>query len=459
MAKGTLEVRLPDGLKAPCLKLAEAIRAAGGRALLVGGSVRDALLGEAAEDLDIEVFGLEPTELEKIIQAHYPYDAVGQSFGVLKLKGLAIDISIPRRESKQGLGHQGFLIAADPHLSFKAAAARRDFTINAISWDPLTRELIDPFDGQKDLCAKTLRHVGPQFREDPLRVLRAMQFLARFELTIAEETLEECRAITPEGLSKERLMGEWKKWVLQGKKPSLGLHFLKACGWLQYYPELAALDGCPQDTEWHPEGDVFAHTAHCMDAYARERIGDSWEDLVVGFAVLCHDLGKPATTAPDENGRLRCFRHEIVGEGPTRSFLGKLTDEKALVEAVVPLVHAHMRPRELYLTQASDAAIRRLAAKVERIDRLVRVAHADMSGRPPLTIGDFPEGKWLLHRAQELAVVAQKPTPIILGRHLIALGLKPSPEFSKILKAGYEAQLDGTFHDEAGGIAFCKTLL
>lgn len=426
------------------LALAEAVRAAGGRALLVGGWVRDALLGHPSKDADVEVFGLAAESLERLLSKQFRYDRVGRAFAVYKLKGLPIDVSLPRRESKSGPGHKGFVVEGDPEMSFAEAARRRDFTLNAMLWDPLTGELVDLYGGKEDLENRVLRHVSDKFAEDPLRVLRGMQFIARFELSAAPETVALCRSIEPEGLPRERLFEEWKKLLLKGVRPSHGLDFLRETGWVQYFPELEALIGCPQDPEWHPEGDVWAHTGHCLDAFARERVGDAWENLIVGLAVLCHDMGKPETTFTDEDGRIRSPRHEVVGLRPAESFLRRLTEEKAIFEEVLPLVEAHMRPNALYKTQAGDAAIRRLARLVKRLDRLLRVVQADMGGRPPLPATGEAEA-WLRERAEELAVKDAAPEPILQGRHLIEAGLKPGKHFGEILEAAYEAQLDGAF--------------
>lgn len=455
-----MRVDIPDSdLREAQETICRDVRDAGGRAFLVGGSVRDALLGEPAEDLDIEVFGVTPDRLRELLEARFKIDLVGQSFGVIKIRHLAIDVSLPRRESKRGLGHKGFEIHSDPGLPMAEAARRRDFTINAIAWDPLTEEVVDPAGGVEDLERRRLRHVSEKFAEDPLRVLRAMQFAARFALHVVPETVALCRTIEPEGLARERLFDEWKKLVLLGRTISLGLAFLRASGWLQYFPELEALIGCPQDPEWHPEGDVWIHTLHVMDAFAADRLGDEREDLVVGFACLCHDLGKPSTTTHDEDGRIRSRGHEEAGEGPTRALLARLGEQKKLADEVVPLVKEHLRPIALYKDDASSSAVRRLARRVGRIDRLVRVCRADHRGRPPLPWDGFPAGDWLLEKAAELRVAEAAPKPIVLGRHLIDRGLEPGPEFGPILEACFEAQLDDRFDDLEGGLAYLDEFL
>ncbi len=412
------------------------------------------LMGVPVKDIDIEVLRVESDALQALLDERFEVSLVGKAFGVLKIHGLPIDVSIPRREVKDGAGHKGFAIDADPNLPVKEAARRRDFTINAVAWNPLTDEWIDPYDGRRDLQAGILRHVSEKFIEDPLRVLRAAQFTARFDLKVANETVALCAKIEPETLPPERIWEEWKKILLLGHNISAGLELLRACGWIRYTPELESLIGCEQEPEWHPEGDVWVHTGHAMDAFAKERVGDEWEDLVVGLAVLCHDFGKPATTQM-AGGRIRSPRHEPEGAAPTRAFIERMTNQEDLVEQVVPLVTCHLRPYELHRSQASDSAIRRLARKVGRVDRLVRVARADMQARPPLPF-DFPAGDWLLERAEALDVADSAPKPIVMGRDLIALGMAPGPAFSPILDACYEAQLDGEFltHDE--GLAFAR---
>ncbi len=442
----------------PVRVLASELQDEGGTALIVGGSARDVLCGEQPMEIDLEIRGLEPDNLRSLLTRRHEVNEFGKSFGILKLKGLPIEIALPRAETKVAPGHRGFDVEVDPHLPFPQAAARRDFTINAMGLDPLTGELHDPHGGKADLENRVLRHVGPAFVEDPLRVLRGMQLAARFHLTADPDTIALCQTIGLEGLPEERILEEWKKLILKGNSISMGLSFLRATTWLRFFPELADLVDCQQDPEWHPEGDVWTHTLHCMDAFAANRVGDDWEDLVVGFAVLCHDFGKPQTTATDEDGRIRSLRHEPAGEAPTRAFLAHMTKQKDLFEEVVPLVRRHLAPRTFFEDQASDGAIRRLARQVIRIDRLVRVAAADMAGRPPKS-GDFPEGEWLLQRAEELRVKDSAPKPLVLGRHLIERGLEPGPSFTPILDNCFEAQLDGAFDDQPGGLAHLDQLL
>ena len=426
---------------------------------LVGGCVRDSLLGLSPKDIDIEIYKLPPETIEAVLSKHFKIDTVGKNFGVLLLKGYSIDVSLPRKESKTGLKHTDFKITGDPYMHPKVAALRRDFTINAISYDLVKEIIYDPYNGIDDLSKKHLRHISPAFSEDPLRVLRAMQFIARFNLSVSPDTLKLCQSLNPNEIHKERIWEEWKKLVLKGHRISLGLQFLKDCDWLSYFPELSALTECEQDPEWHPEGNVWEHTKHCMDAFSKNRMGHDWEDLIVGLATLCHDMGKPKTTIRGEDGKIRSPQHDMEGVVIAKAFLARMTEQKKVFDQVLPLVSEHMRPHNLYINNSGDSAIRRLANKVNRIDRLIRVFQADQLGKPPLKVTEDPVSDWLAERSQQLELQASAPKPIILGRHLLAENLKPSPIFKNLLKECFEAQLDGTFDNETDGLIYLKSLL
>jgi tRNA nucleotidyltransferase (CCA-adding enzyme) len=447
-----------EKLKQAVLRICRDVDEAGGIAYAVGGCVRDTALGLPAKDIDIEVLHVQPPDLLALLQRDFHINLVGQAFGVIKIGNLPIDVAIPRRESKAGLGHRGFNIMSDPELPHKEAAARRDFTINAIALNPLNGQVIDPFHGIDDIQRRILRHTTEKFAEDPLRVLRAMQFAARFEMTVAPETIELCSRIEPEGLPCERIFEEWRKLLLLGKHPSRGLTFLRDCNWIRYYPELQALIDCPQDPKWHPEGDVWNHTLQCLDAFAAERINVPEEDLIVGFAVLCHDFGKPAVTRTDDTGKIIAYGHEKAGIKPALSFLRRMTNQARMIDDIITLITHHMQPLQLQNNHAGNNAIRRLARKVKRIDRLIRVDRADRLGRGQETIEPLNE-HWLLQRAQKLGIDAQPPAPIIQGRHLQQYRLTPGPQFGAILNACYEAQLEGAFTDEASGTLYLEHYL
>ena len=445
---------IPDALD----QISQAVTDAGGRAYLVGGCVRDKILGIACKDFDLEVFGLDEAVLEKTLAALNPVEQVGKQFGVYKLKGLPIDVALPRREKKTGEGHKGFTTESDGQMTLADAAERRDYTINAIYEDVLSGEILDPVGGAEDLKNRQLRHISAAFAEDSLRVLRGIQFIARFDLTAAPETVELCRSVLGDDLPVERIGEEFFKLLTQGKQIANGLNFLRAVGWLKYFPELERLIDCQQDPHWHPEGDVWVHTLHCLDAFARERSGDVREDWIVGLSVLCHDLGKPATTF-FEGGRWRSPKHEYKGVPIAETFLKRLTRENAVIAEVLPHVECHMRPFQLFSVNAKDNAVRRLANKVGRIDRLVRVCRADKLGRPPIVPDGFPELDALAKRAEELKLSDTVPSPIIQGRDLIAEGLAPSKAFKEILEAAFEAQLEGEFLDNSEGSKWLKSYL
>ena len=444
------------------LEIARIVRSAGGRALLVGGCVRDSLLGRRnVKDYDVEVFGLAPERLQGLLGERFRLDLVGLSFGVLKIHGHEIDVSLPRRESKRGIGHKGFMVDSAPDLSVREAAERRDFTVNAIYCDPLTGAYEDPWHGREDLERGILRHVSGKFAEDPLRVLRGMQFVARFGLVPAPETLAVCRRMKIEDLPPERLFEEWRKLILKGMKMTAGLAFLRDTGWVNYFPELKRLIGCRQAPEWHPEGDVWNHTCCCLDAFAaaRAKCGSEYENLVVGLAVLCHDFGKPSCSRYDPKmKRIRALGHDVAGIAPTLRFLKRLTNEERILKDVPPLVGNHMAPHSMWKGGAGAAAIRRLALKVGSIECLIRVCAADSAGRPPFP-ADSESLKWLEGEAEKLRVKDSSPKPIMQGRDLIALGMTPGRDFRDILKTCFEAQLDGAFDSHDGGKAYLAKLI
>lgn len=441
------------------LQICRAAAERGGCVRVVGGSVRDALLERSFEEFDLEAFGIEPDGLDRMLgNLGLRVDRVGRAFSVRKLRGIPVDIALPRREVSFGAGHRDFLVDADPHMSVEDAAARRDYTINAISYEPLTGRVDDPLGGRGDLERRRLRHASHRFPEDPLRVLRGMQLVARLGLEADPDTVRLSSGIGWRELSVERVFEEWRKLLVLGVEIGGGLRFLQASGWIEAYPELQATIGCEQDPEWHPEGDVWTHTGHVLDAFAAERRGEAEEDLIVGLACLCHDLGKPATTR-FVDGRLRSRGHEAAGEAPTRSFLARLTNRRGLVDDVVRLVVDHLKPRQLYQGGAGDAAVRRLAHRVKRIDRLVRLARADARGRPPLPPADCEDCDWLLARADALRIKDQAPRRLVLGRDLIDRGLTPGPEIGDLVDRCYQAQLDGAFEGRTAGLRFLDSLL
>jgi len=458
-------MQIPDDLRA----MLEAVRRTG-RPRLVGGGVRDWLLGIEPKDFDIEVGGSDFETLHRTLRPFGSTDIVGRSFGVIKVRsratGSEYDFSLPRRESKTGAGHRGFAVEPDPTLSDADAAARRDFTLNAIALDPFTGALIDPHDGQRDLQARVLRHTSAAFSEDPLRVLRAVQLAARFDFSLAPETAELCRRMVNAfaELPVERVWGEWEKWAAKSIRPSRGLTVLEETGWLQHFPEIAALRGTQQEPEWHPEGDVFTHTQHCLDALTAL---PAWQASpperrrLLMFGVLAHDFGKPTTTAyAEKRGRMRWTSpgHEPAGGPLAESFLRRIGAPLHYDLPVAAMVLHHLAHHH-GATIFTDTAVRRLARKLApaTIDDLALVMRADANGRPTLTSPEIHARiDELVAQAHALALADAAPKPIVLGRHLIALGMKPGPDFKPLIEAAFEAQLDGAFNDEAGGVAWLK---
>ena len=452
------------------IELAREVRNSGGRALLVGGCVRDRLRVLVPKDWDLEVYGVEPALLRQLLDRAGSVNVVGEAFTVYKL-GTDLDISIPRRERKSGRGHRAFVIEGDPSMTVEEATRRRDFTINAILEDPLTGEIIDPFHGQEDLRKRTVRVVSRDtFPEDSLRVLRAAQFAARFEFTIDHETVKLCRTIDLSDLPPERIFTELEKLLLRAQHPSLGIDWLRKLGAVdQLFPEIGSLMNVPQDPEWHPEGDVYVHTLLVVDN-ARELIDDLAypRKVAVMLAALCHDFGKPATTAYVD-GRWRSRGHEEGGAAPTQSFLDRINVHTLngydVRRQVIALVREHLKPGEFFKKQneVGDGAFRRLARKCE-LDLLYRVAKADSLGRnaewvPRERWYTAEAQDWFIDRARQLAVEKSPPPPILLGRHLLELGLEPGPQLGDIIKVVYEMQLDGRVRnlDDARDAA-CKML-
>ena len=442
--------------------IARSVRDVGGRALIVGGWVRDRLMGRASKDVDLEVYGIPAAQLRERLARFGSVNAVGESFTVYKVAG--IDVALPRRESKVGRGHRGFEVTGDPDLPFDEAARRRDFTINAVAWDPLTDEYIDPFNGRRDLEARILRAVDPRtFGDDSLRVLRAVQFAARFELSIEPGTREICRRLPLDDLPAERIWGEIEKLLLQAARPSLGWALaLELEVVSRLFPELQALVGCPQEPEWHPEGDVWVHTLMVVDQ-ARTRIDDLErpQQIAVMLGAVCHDLGKPPTTA-FLDGRIRSIDHEQAGVAPATAVLDRLNIQTIggydVRRQILGLVAHHLKPGMFRQapTPVSDGAFRRLAEKVD-LELLARVAKSDCLGR---TGGfDCSAMDWFLERARELGVQHAPPEPLVKGRHLLALGLTPGPRVGAVLRQIYEKQLDGSITTVDEGLVLAGELV
>ncbi len=443
-------------------RIADAVRRSGGRALFVGGWVRDRLMGRDSKDIDVEVYGVAADRLRALLEPLGRVELVGESFQVFKMGD--VDVSLPRRESKAGRGHKGFAITGDPSMSIEDAARRRDFRVNAILWDPLTGEYLDPFDGRGDIDRRLLRVVDPRtFSDDSLRALRAIQFAARLAFALDDEAKALCRAMPLDDLPAERIWGEVEKLLL-APKPSIGLALALELGIVEkLWPEVKALDGCPQEREWHPEGDVWVHTLQVVDQ-ARTRIDDlpRPQQIAMMLGAVCHDLGKPKTTKFSD-GRIRSLDHEEQGVAPAMALLDRLNvhsiDGYDVRGQVAGITAQHLKPGAWYKVrdEVGDGAFRRLAAKVD-LELLARLAKSDCLGREPGTF-DCTAMDWFLDRARQLGVEHKPPGPILLGRHLLELGLTPGPRIGGILKAVYEQQMDGTVTTLEQAIESAKKLI
>ncbi len=469
----TRVVRALDGLNAQCV--------------LVGGAVRDALLGHEAKDLDIEVFGVSADDLESALRNEYGDDvhAVGRAFCVFKIafhvrrNGIHdIDVSIPRRESKAGEGHTDFEVTGDPRMSFEDAARRRDFTINAIGFDLHSRELLDPFGGKADLEKQILRVVDPAtFPDDPLRVYRAVQFVARFGLTPEPNTEELLRSMVEEGvashLSEERVGEEFEKLLVKAERPSLGLAFASELGLIERaYPELHVLKATRQDPEWHPEGDVWTHTLMVVDQAAKiirdsKRSFSEREKRQVMYGALCHDLGKPETTEKID-GRIRSRGHSEAGVPLTEALLSRHAVAYRDREAVMKLVKAHLVPGALYKAhekgELSDdqyvGAVRKLMCRLDPVDIevLLATAEADFRGRDFPT-ADEPEylyGKKMRDAIEQSGLRDEGLSTLLSGDDVMALGIKEGPEVGRAIQIVEDARERGDVRTKEEAIEYLQ---
>ena len=461
-----MKLQLPVALQTVVRELNQS----GYRAVVVGGAVRDALLNIPVKDFDVEVYGINYGELASLLSSHGRVDLAGQSFGVVKLTvfdennaGATFDLSIPRRDSKTGLSHRDFLATFDESITPQEAASRRDFTINAMAFDVATGELLDYFGGQKDLRNRVLRATSSAFSEDPLRVLRGMQFACRFDLDIDAETAQMSRAIADQysTLARERIAEEFMKWAEKSKYPGRIAPYLNQTGWLKHFPEIANLYGTPQDPHWHPEGDVGVHTMYVLDEAARvaERDGLTGDDrAVLLFSALTHDFAKPATTELRErDGQMRwtSWGHEPAGGPMARAFLERIGIKNAIVDPVVKLVEHHLAHHSLASSNEilTNRAVRRLAVRLApaNIEQLARLIEADASGRPPLEKGLPASAVKLLAAARAQAVEARPQPPLILGRHVMPyFDHRPGEHIGRITKAAYDAQIEGAFSTDEG---------
>jgi len=430
----------------------DAICAAGGRPLLVGGAVRDLLWGQPTKDIDIEVHQMTMTSLEKMLRQFGRVSLVGKSFGVLRLHGLDVDWSLPRRDSA---GRKPRVIV-DPKLSLRDAFARRDFTVNAMGIDLVSYELLDPFGGQEDMQNRVLRSPDIRFfTQDPLRFYRVMQFIGRFDMKPDGKLQRVCRTMDISDVSVERIDEEFRKLLLKSRQPSRGIRWLRDVGRLkEVLPELAATIGTPQPPNWHPEGDVFEHTMQVLDAAARLPYVDDDERLIMMYAALGHDLGKPEKTKKVA-GRIHSHGHAEAGVAPARALLGRIARKKSLISAACKLVRYHMEPPQFITNDAPLAAYKRLANKLGTrvtLKKLADISLCDKQGRnadapEPLTC-TFPENDQFVQRARQAGVLDGPEEAILQGRDL-AGHVKPGKGMGDLLRYAYRIQLEEGITDRA----------
>ena len=308
-------------------KIAIEVDKKGGKTFFVGGFVRDKLIGKENKDIDIEIHGITPDVLKDILKELGTVTEMGAAFGILGLKGFELDIAQPRMEKANGRGHKDFEVFVDPFIGEKNAAMRRDFTINALMQNVLTNEILDFFGGIEDLNNGIIRHVNDDtFVEDPLRVLRAAQFAARFGFNVADETINIAKNMDLTTLAKERIFGEMEKALLKATKPAIFFEMLRKMNQLDvWFPELKALIGVPQNPIFHPEGDVWNHTMMVLNAAATFK-HNTKEPLWFMIAALTHDFGKPLATT-NENGVIKALKHEELGVDVADTFLTRINNE------------------------------------------------------------------------------------------------------------------------------------
>ncbi|KZX57731.1 hypothetical protein A3709_19090 [Halioglobus sp. HI00S01] len=422
------------------LEFAASVKSEGGRALLVGGMVRDELLGLASKDVDMEVFGISPDTLCRCLEQFGRVKEVGQQFGVYIVEGLDWDVALPRRELKTGAGHRGFDVQPEPSMTVEQACRRRDFTINAIARDPLTGEIIDPLQGQRDIERRLLVACdATTFGDDPLRALRAAQFASRFDFDVDEGTLRIIADQPLDELPGERVYAEFQKLLLKGAKPSSGFEVLDRSGLLHFFPEVAAMQGVPQDAKHHPEGPVFEHVMMVIDEAAKLRTGNQDEDMALMLGALCHDLGKPAFTQIDGD-RIKSHGHEKGGVEPTREFLRRIKAPNTTVKMVCALVEHHLKP-QTFAGVAGRKGYRNLARELSAAGvspaLLARLSTADCLGRttPAALARDTTrQQRFLDEMALHVGPDNDKPLDSVSGKDLIKRGFEPGPEMGEMLR-------------------------
>lgn len=422
------------------------IKEAGGTAYYVGGYVRDKLLNRDNKDIDIEVHGIDIDTLKNVLSKFGTVDEFGKSFGVIQIHGLDVDWSIPRKETKTGDGHKDFDIEYDPYIGIEGASRRRDFCMNAIMQDVLTGEVYDPFEGVDDIRQGIIRHIDDKtFVEDPLRVLRAAQFASRFGFNIDPITLSLCKNININTLPKERIFEEVKKALLKSEHPSIFFEYLKTMKHLEeFFPELADLIDCKQNSKFHREGDVWTHTMMTIDfaAKLKEKVDNP---LAFMLSALFHDIGKPITISVDDKGEIHNLEHGSKGVPVAIKAISRLTDEKKLIKYVTEMVRYHEDLHQAYNGRSKQKTFNKIFDRVECSKDLAYLAIADSKGKIPGDLGS--EEMILLNALKEFNITMSKE--FIMGRDLLIAGYKAGPEMGPMLELAHKLRLAGVDKDTA----------
>ncbi len=424
----------------PLIPLASLCKARGGRALVVGGAVRDQVMlrhgrnpwpstrqgsPSAPADLDVEVHGIPAQQLEEILRRLGRINLVGQSFAVykLRLKNHQVDVSLPRRDNKVGPGHRGIVVGGDPFMGIKEASRRRDLTINSMAMDPLDGTLHDPFAGQEDIRMGILRATDPDtFVEDPLRSLRVLQFAARFRFSVDQELGRLCSTMPIFELPRERVRGEFKKLLLKAANPSIGLLLGQSMGiWAQILPQVARIDL----SRLGPQVDRAAGIR--CDAYKEN---DPRSESLLLASVL---QGLHRDAQEDLLDRLVVYR---IKGFPLRKAVLFLT-------SIAP----SLRP------PLADGRLRLLAHKAQPHGGLALLLNSARSMNP--------EGDWdrIMQRASGMGLFGGVPARLVTGADLGAMGVARGPEMGILLDKLYDMQLRKGIESRERLLSAARTLV
>lgn len=417
-------------------KICQKLQDAGHQAVFAGGCVRDMLLDIAPHDIDIAT-SASPDEVEEMFDRT---TAVGKQFGVIVVRegGDEFEVATFRTDGDSSDSRRPDSVEFS---SMEEDAKRRDFTINALFFDPISKEIHDFVGGEKDMAARRLKFVGSassRIAEDHLRILRAFRFAAKFDMTFAPDTAKALRALSKDltGVSAERVKAELDK-MLAADRPSVAFKMMQEFGLLEVIlPEVSALDGEQHSARWHSEGDVFVHTMMVLDATAART-----DDIATRWAALLHDVGKPATAGLNNRGDIANHGHEFVSEKMAREILARLKASTKEIEKVAFLCREHMRVKNV--NKMKRFKVRRLAAH-KHIWSLVDLALADGESAhavdPEMDKGKHDWKDVLMDLDSEVGLGL--PRAVLTGDDLKEMGFKPGPHFKQILDKVQEMQLE-----------------